>query len=203
MMSIEKLITGFRAFQRDYYEDRPAIYERFVTEGQSPDTMVIACSDSRVSPSVIMQAKPGDLFVVRNVANLVPPCAQGADLHGTGAAIEYGVRDLKVKTIIVLGHSHCGGIRWMSEGHLSTENREFIDSWVTTASPARPDKVTDETLREAEKNAVTISLQNLLTYPWVKSAIDHGEIEVLGWLFDMEHGQLLGYDDITGWAPLS
>lgn len=202
-MPTEKLIAGFKEFRRQYYEDQPEIYKTFVDQGQSPDTMVIACSDSRVNPSIITQAHPGELFVVRNVANLVPPCAPGDGLHGTGAAIEYGVKDLKVKTIIVMGHSHCGGIRWMAEGHLSPESRAFVDSWVTTADPAKPGTVTDETLRAAEKKAVTLSLENLLTYPWVKEAVEKGNLEVLGWLFDMEQGQLLGYSTDTGWSPLS
>ena len=202
-MPIEKLISGFKDFHRHYYEDRPQIYKTFVEQGQTPDTMVIACSDSRVSPSIITQSDPGELFVVRNVANLVPPCTPGNDLHGTGAAVEYGVKDLKVKTIIVLGHSHCGGIRWMSKGHLSPESRKFIDSWVTTAGSAKPDTVTDETLRSAEKKAVTISLKNLLTYPWVEAAVARGNLEILGWLFDLEHGKLLGFNEDEGWSPLT
>ena len=200
-MPIEKLISGFKSFRADYFEKQPEVYQDLVENGQHPDVMVIACADSRVNPSLITQAGPGELFVIRNVANLVPPSDAGDQLHGMGAAIEFGVKDLKVKTILVLGHSHCGGIKWMSAGHKSPENREYIDSWVATALPARPDDVTEESLRRAEKNAVTISLENLLTYPWVKDAVEAGELELVGWLFDLESGQLVGFNG-EGWETV-
>lgn len=202
VMPIDKLINGFKQFRHHYYVEQPEVYRKLVKKGQNPDIMVIACADSRVNPSIILQAMPGDLFIVRNIANLVPPNRTRDRGHGTGAAIEFAVKDLNVKKIIVLGHSQCGGIRRLSESKLSAGDREYIDNWVSTALPARPEEVTEANLREAEKNSVTISLDNLLTYPWVKTAVKAGRLEILGWLFDMEIGQLLSYKKGSGWAPL-
>ena len=106
-MPIQRLIDGFRAFSEEYYGNRPDFFRGLVERGQSPDVMVIACSDSRVNPSIIAKAEPGELFVVRNVANLVSPYEPDSNYHGTSAAIELAVRDLKVQDIVVLGHSHC------------------------------------------------------------------------------------------------
>ena len=108
---------GFKSFRETYYEGQPDFFRSLVEKGQNPDIMVIACSDSRVNPSIITNVGPGEVFIVRNVANLVPPFEPDSNYHGTSAAIEFAVRDLNVGHIIVLGHSHCGGIRWLCEGH--------------------------------------------------------------------------------------
>ena len=203
-MAIEKLIEGFRSFRKIYYEDQPKFYRALVEKGQSPDIMVIACSDSRVKPSIIANAEPGELFVVRNVANLVPPYQPGSHYHGTSAAIEFGVRDLAVKHIIVLGHSHCGGIKCLCEGYANTNQHEFIEDWMQILAPALDESLTGEDqLRRVERQAVNVSLSNLITFPWVKRRVEEGSLTLHGWLFDLEAGALLGYEADFGWQTLT
>ena len=135
--------------------------------------MVIACSDSRVNPSLIANAEPGDIFVVRNVANLVPPYDPNTNYLGTSACIEFAVQDLGVRHIIVLGHSHCGGINRLCERAVNTKCREFIDPWVSIANSALDSKLDgDEQYGQVEREAVRVSLNNLLTFPWLKTKFD-------------------------------
>ena len=143
-MTISRLIAGFESFRKTYYEEQPGFYRSLVEKGQRPEVMIIACSDSRVNPSIIAKAEPGELFVVRNVANLVPPYEPDSHYHGTSAAIEFAVRDLGVKHIIVLGHSHCGGVRCLCEGHEKAGDREFIDGWMSIVEQARDDSLEGE-----------------------------------------------------------
>lgn len=203
-MAIDRLIAGFKSFRETYYEKQPNFYRTLVDEGQKPDVMVIACSDSRVNPSIIAKAEPGEIFIVRNVANLVPPYEPDSHYHGTSAAIEFAVLDLNVAHIIVLGHSHCGGIRVLCEGHAGGESREFIDAWMSIAEQSRDDRLQGENLlRRVEKEAVTVSLANLKTFPWVKKRIGEGRLELHGWLFDLELGELLAHDAGNEWKSLT
>jgi len=199
-MTIDRMIAGFQTFRETYYEARPDFYRRLVEKGQNPDVMVIACSDSRVDPSIIANVEPDDLFIVRNVANLVPPYEPDATYHGTSAAIEFAVRDLNVSNIIVLGHSHCGGIRCLCEGHEDGETREFIDGWMSIVRQACDETHTGETrLRHVERAAVQVSLRNLLTFPWVKQRVEDGRLKLHGWWFDLEVGELLAHEADEGW----
>jgi len=195
-MPIEKLIDGFKSFRETYYEQQPGFYQSLVDHGQQPDVMVIACSDSRVNPSIIAKAGPGELFILRNVANLVPPYEPDSHYHGTSAAIEYAVRDLAVEHIIVLGHSHCGGIRCLCEGSGQKPDREFIHDWMSIAVQAKDEGLHDESrLRQVERQAVRVSLQNLLTFPWVKNHVENGSLQLHGWWFDLEKGALLAHQN--------
>jgi len=199
-MTIDRLIAGFKSFRETYYDGQPDFYRSLVEKGQRPDVMVIACSDSRVSPSIIAKAEPGELFIVRNVANLVPPYEPDSHYHGTSAAIEFAVRDLNVEHIIVLGHSHCGGIRCLCEGHEETGNREFIDGWMSIVEQARDDSLDGEAQhRHVEREAVKVSLGNLLTFPWVKRRVEDGRLKLHGWWFDLEVGQLLAHEAGNDW----
>src|SRR3546814_423075 len=135
--SIERLVAGFRGFRARYYEQRPERMEELAARGQAPEVMVIACSDSRVDPALLLGEEPGEVFTVRNVANLVPPYAPDDRLHGTSAALEFAVRDLEVRHVVVLGHSACGGIRALraaASGEPSA--REFMAPWMTIAEDA-------------------------------------------------------------------
>ncbi|TSH95126.1 carbonic anhydrase [Verticiella sediminum] len=178
-----------------------------VEAGQSPASLVISCSDSRVDPALLTGAAPGELFVVRNVANLVPPYAQGTGLHGTGAAIEYAVRDLKVDHIIVLGHAHCGGIKaMMNAAGGEWPERDFIGDWVAMALGAAEQYVQDESAEGGrsrvplerlksspflvERAAIRRSLDNLMTYPWLRERVEAGTLQVHGWWFDLDTGDL-------------
>ena len=202
-MTIERLIAGFKDFREAYYDRQPEFYRSLVELGQSPDVMVIACSDSRVNPSIITNAEPGELFIVRNVANLVPPYKPDSSYHGTSAAIEFAVRDLGVGHIIVLGHSHCGGIRCLCDGAKGSNSREFIDGWMSIVDHAvNPELKGAKLYRHVEKEAVTISTNNLLSFPWVKKRVVSGELKIHGWWFDLEAGDLLSSAQKGEWSSL-
>ncbi|WP_228255843.1 carbonic anhydrase [Pollutimonas thiosulfatoxidans] len=206
LRNISHFEAAVRRFRSDHYQRSPELMHALSTKGQAPATLIIACSDSRVDTGVLLSAQPGELFTVRNVANLVPPYLQGSGLHGTGAAIEYAVRDLKVDHIIVLGHAQCGGIKamlGMAEGHLP--DRDFVGEWVSMAmnatelylnadKPEERQKVSLALLKDnpglAERAAVTGSLHNLLTYPWIKERVEAGTLALHGWWFDIETGDL-------------
>jgi len=199
-MTINRPIAGFKSFRETYYEERPDFYRDLVEKGQHPEVMVIACSDSRVNPSIIAKVEPGELFIVRNVANLVPPNDPDSGYLGTSAAIEFGVRDLGVQHIIILGHSHCGGIRYLCGGHEDGESREFIDGWMSIVEQACGDELEGEAkLRHVEREAVKLSVKNLLSFPWVKQRVEDGRLTLHGWLFDLEIGELLKHEDGDNW----
>jgi carbonic anhydrase len=175
-----------------------------VEKGQQPDTMVIACCDSRVNPSIIARAEPGELFVLRNVANLAPPYDPDNCFQGTSAAIEYAVRDLNVGNIIVLGHSHCGGIRSLCDAQKGAESREFISGWMSIVEQARDDRLKgEERYRHVEREAIKVSLGNLLTFPWLRRRVEDGRVKLHGWWFDLEAGQLLAYGAGSGWKTVA
>lgn len=203
-MTIDRLIEGFKSFRKTYYDGQPDFFRSLVEDGQKPDVMVIACSDSRVNPSIIARAQPGELFIVRNVANLVPPYEPDSNYHGTSAAIEFAVRDLNVGHIIVLGHSQCGGILSLCEGHKGGKSREFIDGWMSIVEQARNDKLEGEAQhRHVEREAVKISLDNLLTFPWVHRRVEDGRLKLHGWLFNLKAGELLSHDVANGWKSMT
>jgi len=182
--TIERLKAGFRAFRSIHYEARPEIYQE-LADGQHPEVLLIACSDSRVDPAILLNAQPGELFVVRNVANLVPPYEPDGRHHSTSAAIEFAVRDLKVRHVVILGHSRCGGIKALREG---VEGRDFIGPWTSLAAEACRGT---HNLAEAEQAAIAASLANLAAFPWVRERMDTGELFAHGWWFDLEEGRLL------------
>ncbi len=168
---------------------------------QSPKTLINGCSDSRVDPAILTSAGPGDLFVVRNVANLVPPYERGGGLHGVSAAIEFAVQGLKVENVIVLGHRQCGGIRALVSG-LYADSDSFIDRWVSIARPAHfralaahPEADQDTLCKYCELEAIKISLENLRTFPFVAEAIRSRGMELVGAYFDIESGRLLEFDE--------
>ena len=202
-MAINRLIDSFKNFREEYYDRQPEVYRSLVELGQSPDVMIIACSDSRVNPSIIAKAKPGELFVLRNVANLVPPYQADNNYHGTGAAIEFAVCDLGVDDIIVLGHSHCGGIRCLCDGVGEADSREFIEDWMSIVSHAvKPGLEGEELYRYVEKEAVRISMNNLLSFPWVKKRAGSGDLRIHGWWFDLEAGDLMSCEKTGAWTSL-
>ena len=190
MSETEKLLKGFADFRETYYEKDTSLFQQLSTQGQSPHTLLIACSDSRVDPALLFGVKPGELFVVRNVANLVPPYQPDTRLHGTSSAIEFAVRDLKVSQIIVLGHSNCGGIHALCR-HLKGEvlDREFIERWVSIAADAVSPHV-DNLPQDAEQAAIIASVENLKTFPWIDEQIKSGDLTLHGWWFDLALGEL-------------
>lgn len=206
MTSPGDLIEGFHRFREQHFTDDDALYRQLVQEGQTPKILVVACCDSRVDPALVLDCAPGDLFVIRNVANLVPPAeSRSGGRHGTSAALEYGVSTLGVEHIIVLGHAHCGGIRALMSGRRTEDADSFINSWMRLAEDARVEAerelagaTLEERERAIEQRGILGSLDNLKTFSWIRERVEQGTLTLHGWYFDMEHGQLLGYDAATG-----
>ena len=197
MEDIEKFIHGFCRFQQQYLSE-PAMFDS-LREGQNPGTLLIGCCDSRVDPVLLTGSDPGDMFVVRNVANLVPPCTTDAST-GVSSAIEFAVCGLKVARIIVLGHARCGGIRALMSPQKLTTETDFVARWMRIAEQVRqsvlqalPHKSADAQCRACEMASILHSLDNLLTYPWIKRRVEQGNLVLHGWYFDIESGALLAY----------
>ena len=190
---MDPLIEGYKKFRAETWPIERARYEALAHWGQSPDTMVIACSDSRVDPQAIFAAVPGEMFVCRNVAALVPPYQpDAAGYHGTSAAIEFGVRVLKVARLVVLGHAQCGGVRAIAYGP-PPQARDFVAAWVDIGRPALA-KLNSEAkpprLSDIEIEVVRLSLANLMTFPWIADPIKAGRLSLCGYLFDITTGVL-------------
>ncbi|XP_023762258.1 carbonic anhydrase 2 isoform X1 [Lactuca sativa] len=191
---VERIKDGFARFKKEKYETNPALYGE-LAKGQSPKFLVFACSDSRVCPSHILDFQPGEAFVVRNIANMVPPY-DTVKHSGVGAAVEYAVVHLKVENIVVIGHSCCGGIKGlMSLPEDGTTATDFIEQWVKIGLSAKSKVQTDCTdldfldqCTNCEKEAVNVSLANLLTYPFVKEAVVKKELSLRGGHYDFVRG---------------
>jgi carbonic anhydrase len=200
--AIERLTAGLRGFRRRYYERQPEDMRRLVEEGQKPEVLMIGCSDSRVDPAILTRATPGELFIVRNVANLVPPYQPDANYHGTSAAIEFAVRSLNVGHIVVLGHAQCGGIRSLLRLRAGeTVDGDFIAPWVSIANDACDRYVPPEAEGQAgaaERAGVRGSLDNLMTFPFVRERVEEGRLRLHGWWFDLESGELWEVNSQTG-----
>lgn len=199
--SIDGLIARARAFRSGPFERQQPLFRRLVREGQSPSIMMIACSDSRVDPSVIFDAEPGQIFMIRNVASLVPPNQPDEGCHGTSAALEFGVRELEVEDIVVLGHGHCGGIAVLLEGADKQTGGDsgfdYIGPWLTCVSEVRDRVVTQmpqtpvsEAARTLEYETVRQSVRNLLTFPWIAKRVKERKLALHGWHFDVAEGTL-------------
>jgi carbonic anhydrase len=194
-------VEGFQRFQKKYIAGDDSVYSR-LRQGQNPSALVISCCDSRADPGMLLGAGPGDIFVVRNVANLVPPYRNGAEMPGIRADIEFAIKGLNVERIIILGHSSCGGIRALmdGEGIPGSSQYEFIGSWVSIAREAR-DKVLHELAGESlavqakacEQAAIALSLKNLMSFPWIRERVEAGTLALHGWYFDIDAGELLAY----------
>lgn len=205
MQEIQKLIDGFGRFRARYFERERDTYHQLVNKGQAPKVLIVACCDSRVDPAIITDCDPGDLFVVRNVANLVPPYEETGHYHGTSAALEFGVCSLNVRHVVVLGHARCGGIRALMQGLPQGKDRgNFIGNWMSIAADARQRVLTEfaeaspeEQACACEQAAVQVSLDNLMTFPSIRKRVQQGTLLLHGWYFDLEKGRLLGLDPAT------
>jgi carbonic anhydrase len=201
---MERLIAGYRRFRAETWPRERAHFEALAALGQRPRAMVIACSDSRVDPQMVFGAGPGELFVVRNVANLVPPYAPDAAYHGTSAALEFGVRVLRVPELVVMGHALCGGVRALLEG-APAEAMDFVAPWMRIARPAllACDAAAPEDRQEAcEQETVRLSLANLRTFPWVREAVEAGQLRLHGCHFGVATGRLTRLDAEGRFAPV-
>jgi carbonic anhydrase len=194
------LLEGYRTFTSQRLPTEQSRYRDLSVRGQSPEVMVIGCCDSRVSPEVIFDAGPGELFVVRNVANLVPVYAPDGGAHGVSAALEYAVNVLKVKHVVVLGHAQCGGIRAFIDKIEPLSEGDFIGRWM--AMFVKPGEIVEQRDRETmadftiriEKAAIFRSLENLMTFPFVRSLAERGELNLHGAYFGVAEGSLFVLD---------
>ena len=209
---IDTLTNEFKGFRTRYFEENKQLFDHLTTHGQAPKVMMISCADSRVDPALLFNTAPGDIFMVRNVANLVPPCQTDTDDHSVSSALEFGVKDLKVEHIVVMGHALCGGMKALCSSCQQTDEeqaaeteenrRSFIRGWVDVARPAinqvdmnqpEPDK-----LRDAEQASIVNSLQNLRSFEFIKDKEAAGGLSLHGWWFDMNKGALWAFNKTEG-----
>ena len=200
----QRLIDGYNAFANGRLRTEQDRYRELAQSGQSPEVMVIGCCDSRCAPEVIFNARPGELFVVRNIANLVPPYAPDAQAHGVSAALEFGVVALKVKHIVVLGHAQCGGVKAFAEDTAPLTPSDFIGKWMSLMAPAaekvgpRGGRPVDEYLTLLEQANVALSLDNLMTFPRLRTLVERGDIMLHGAYFGVAVGDLSLLDRASG-----
>lgn len=190
---MQTIRNGYRKFREKYAVQDHSLMEKLGVEGQHPEIMIVGCSDSRVDPALILQCNPGDLFIVRNVANIVPKYVIDESHHGTCAALEFGICYLNVKHLVLLGHSQCGGIHALIAKEELYQD-DFISLWVANAKDA---KISDDTDIVA-KQSLQQSRANCLEFPWVKQRIDAGKLQIHVWFFDIKNGQLESFDENSG-----
>lgn len=206
MRDVNIFLRGFRRFQHHYFDRNPELFDRLFTEGQRPRALMVACCDSRCDPGVLTDSQPGDMFVVRNVANLVPPYVQASSYAGTTSAIAFAICNLAVEHVIVMGHAKCGGIRALMEDKPpASDEEQLIAKWLGIAADARrqvlkelPGKPQEIQSRACEQASILKSLENLMSYPWINRRVNAGKLALHGWYFDMENGALMQYDSDAG-----
>ncbi len=197
------LVQRYKGWKATTFQENKSLYKKLAQEGQNPRAMIISCCDSRVHVTSIFGSEAGEFFIHRNIANLVPPYRSSSDYHGTSAAIEYAVTILNITHLIVLGHSSCGGINscfnyFSKKNEISNKGESFIKSWleILRSSYNSLDKSLDEQkqIKTLEKNAVLVSLQNLLTFPFIKSSVLKEKITLHGLWHEIHTGNLFHYD---------
>ena len=200
MSAYEKFVSGFLDYQRKTADADPELFARLAV-GQTPKCMVIACCDSRVDPAILANAAPGELFILRNVANLVPPCEPDDHFHGTSAALEFAVNSLRVEYIVVMGHAGCGGVRSLmtNDPEIAAVN-PFIHGWMRIAEPARlhtREAMAGQSLEVqmgfCEREVIKVSLGNLLTFPCIAHRVKVGRLRLRGLYFDIASATLFQY----------
>ncbi len=203
--STDPLIAGYHRFRTDHWPAAKAEYEALAA-GQTPHTLIVACSDSRADPALIFDAAPGQLFVVRNVANLVPPYEPDGKLHGVSAALEFGVKALNVRRIVVMGHAHCGGVAAMREGAPDSV-QDFVAPWIAQGTPVVRHVAetceAGECEQASEEAVVRLSIRNLRTFPWIAEREKAGTLELTGLHFGIAEGILRKLTGAARFEPLS
>jgi len=206
MSNVNEFLKGFRRFQHHYFDRNPELFERLFSEGQRPRALMVSCCDSRCDPGILTDSMPGELFVVRNVANLVPPYIQATFYAGTTSAIAFAICNLGVEHVIVMGHAKCGGIRALMENNFSEcDEEQLIAKWLGIAEDARQQvlkglqgKPKEIQARACEQASIIKSLENLMSYPWISRRVNESKLALHGWYFDMENGELMQYDSDAG-----
>ncbi|BAF69443.1 carbonic anhydrase [Nitratiruptor sp. SB155-2] len=201
-MDVKRLIENYKEFKKIHFKKYEELFEELVKNGQQPKTFFIGCSDSRVVPDLITGAKPGDLFIFRNVGNFIPPFKPDADFHGTAAAIEYAVSVLNVQDIVVVGHSHCGACASLYQELPQSEELIHTKTWLQLGKLAKEAAIAEvgkedkeALLRATERFNVIVQLANLLTYPAVLRRLEEGSLFVHGWYYKIESGEIEYFDE--------
>ena len=187
--SFTKILQGYQAFRKKYAHGNRSVMRYLSSYGQQPKIMIVACCDSRVDPALILQCDPGDLFVVRNVANIVPPYEKDDAHHGTSAALEFGVCILNVEHLILLGHSQCGGIQALIDNQAVNKN-DFVSNWVSVIDTHQADLKNSD---DYAKCALNQSYQHCLSFPWIQAKIADEKLIVHRWFFDIKSGEIFTY----------
>jgi len=196
-ISLKKIIKGYGRFRKNYLNSKTKTIQQLMHADQNPDIMIISCCDSRVDPAIIFECDPGDLFTVRNIASIVPPFEKDTMHHGTSAALEFGIKFLKVKNLILIGHSNCGGIRALLSQNF--EENDFISNWLDVSKGALMKcNETSCSLEECIKFSLDESHKNCLTFPWIKERIESGALNLHRWYFNLQTGMMTAYDEATG-----
>lgn len=202
--AIQKLIDGNTQFRKKFFSTDRTLFNNLVQQGQRPKIMMISCSDSRVDPAIVLNCQPGELFVIRNIANLIPPCENNDTYHGTSAALEFGTCFLEVEHIILLGHTQCGGIQTLLSNATQVLDKKpdsFIAKWMELARPAYDKVMTEHGSRSFEDKVILCeqytlinSLRNVHSFPWIEERIKQGKLSVHAWYFDLATGLIHMYD---------
>lgn len=193
----DEILARLRRFRARYFPRLRQQFHDLVKGGQHPSVLFIGCSDSRIVPYLIMDSGPGELFVVRNVGNFVPPFDASRGYHGTAAAIEYAVLELNIREIIVCGHSHCGAIRALYAG--SNPEARHLKPWLELGRDAvLPEKLSEETLSRTEQRSVALQIERLMGYPMVRKRVEDGTLFLRGWHYVIEEGRVLVLDVESG-----
>ena len=193
----DDILKRLRRFRTNYFPRFRRDFRRLVDQGQHPSVLFIGCSDSRIVPYLLMDSGPGELFVVRNVGNMVPPHDTSLGYHGTGAAIEFAVLRLEVRHIVVCGHSHCGAIRALYADE--TPETPHMNQWLGLARDAvLPVTLSEDALRRTEQRSVALQLERLMAYPMVAQRVDQGMLFLHGWHYQIEDGRVSTLDVATG-----
>ena len=199
---IQKIVDGYKSFRKEYFEEKTHEFRELVDNGQKPKTLIIACSDSRVDPAIVTNSKPGDLFVIRNVANLVPPYEPDNGYHCTSDALEFGVCALNIEHIIIFGHTQCGGINSIITQNNSNQPMRFIENWMKIAKPTCMDAINKHQSDSPEKlselcgqHSLINSLKNLRTFPWINQKVLDGKLSLHAWNFDLPTGTIKVYSE--------
>lgn len=193
----QQLIAGYNRFRKGYFLQRREELSK-LAHGQSPSIAVLSCCDSRVDPTIIFDTPPGKLFVIRNVANLVPQCENDGRPRGTSSALEFAVTGLNVSHIVVLGHAHCGGIKALLD-RKSDDTDTFVDQWMAIAEPVKQDILSknyssDDRYTACEKATIIQSLDNLMTFPWIEERVTQKKLALHGWYYDLHTATLSCFD---------
>ncbi len=214
MDAVQKLKAGYEQFLSGYYQDHKDLFVDLVENGQHPKTLLVSCSDSRVEPSIILQNQPGEVFSIRNAGNFVPPHEDDPDhYHGVSSALEYAVKVLKVENIMIMGHAHCGAIQAAIDTEEDSEKlgTEFVHHWVGIAHEifknpcccADSIKEGNRNPREVEFASIVNSMNNLMSFDFVKDGVENKELKIYGLHFNIESGELLAFDRNSGeFGPL-